>query len=306
MRAFVSHASEDKDRFVIQFATTLRSNGIDAWLDQWEIRGGDSLVDRIFANGIDEADAFLVVISATSVTKRWVAEELDAAVVRRIQNQTRLVPILLDDVDVPPALLHLKYVDARSRSVDDVVDEVVRALVVGELRPPLGPLPPYASRPASLVADPIDDVVLSTIIDLAMESESVNVSHEALLPSVQNAGISEDALAEAIEVLESDGHFSRIMFLGGGYVLRDISASTWLRAMQARGMDVDGAEDRLLVHIANHDGVAGFESLDRTTMDAMIETLEQRGLIHVLARTMGGGLHVRATAAGARVARAAS
>lgn len=51
-KVFISHASEDKDRFVINFSTKLRSKGIDTWLDKWEMRPGDSLIDRIFEEGI--------------------------------------------------------------------------------------------------------------------------------------------------------------------------------------------------------------------------------------------------------------
>jgi len=47
-KVFVSHASEDKERFVTNFATKLRENGVDAWLDKWEMLPGDSLVDKIF------------------------------------------------------------------------------------------------------------------------------------------------------------------------------------------------------------------------------------------------------------------
>lgn len=36
-KVFVSHASEDKEHFVVEFATKLRARGIDAWLDKWEI-----------------------------------------------------------------------------------------------------------------------------------------------------------------------------------------------------------------------------------------------------------------------------
>jgi hypothetical protein len=45
-KVFISHASEDKERFVIRFAETLRCAGIEAWLDQWELRPGDSLIHR--------------------------------------------------------------------------------------------------------------------------------------------------------------------------------------------------------------------------------------------------------------------
>lgn len=46
-KVFVSHASEDKDRFVLEFASRLRHKGIDAWLDKWEMLPGDSLLDKI-------------------------------------------------------------------------------------------------------------------------------------------------------------------------------------------------------------------------------------------------------------------
>ncbi len=50
-KVFVSHASEDKDRFVTKFATKLREKGVDAWLDKWEMLPGDSLVDKFFEEG---------------------------------------------------------------------------------------------------------------------------------------------------------------------------------------------------------------------------------------------------------------
>lgn len=91
----MSHATEDKVRFVVPFAIALRERGLDVWLDQWEMLPGDSLVKKIFT-AIDKAAAIVVVVSATSVDKRWVAEELDAAVVKRIQEDTLLIPVVLD------------------------------------------------------------------------------------------------------------------------------------------------------------------------------------------------------------------
>ena len=40
-RVFVSHASEDKERFVFRFATKLRTEyGVDAFVDEWVIYPG--------------------------------------------------------------------------------------------------------------------------------------------------------------------------------------------------------------------------------------------------------------------------
>jgi hypothetical protein len=58
-KVFISHASEDKDRFVTLFARRLRENGVDAWLDQWETRIDDLALRVIARLQIDE-DAGLV------------------------------------------------------------------------------------------------------------------------------------------------------------------------------------------------------------------------------------------------------
>jgi hypothetical protein len=51
-KVFICHASEDKERFVLDFAKKLRANGVDAWIDKWEIELGDNLVDKVFEEGI--------------------------------------------------------------------------------------------------------------------------------------------------------------------------------------------------------------------------------------------------------------
>ena len=81
-KVFISHASEDKDRFVTSFATKLRENGVDAWFDRWEILPGDSLVDKI-NEGLKEAQAVIIILSNFSVNKPWVREELNTSIVSR-------------------------------------------------------------------------------------------------------------------------------------------------------------------------------------------------------------------------------
>ncbi len=72
-KAFLSHATEDKQRFAVPLATALRGKGVDVWLDQWEMKAGDSLVRKVFT-GIEDASVFIVVLSEISVTKPWVLE----------------------------------------------------------------------------------------------------------------------------------------------------------------------------------------------------------------------------------------
>ncbi|MCH8873553.1 toll/interleukin-1 receptor domain-containing protein [candidate division KSB1 bacterium] len=63
LRVFISHSSMDKNRFVIPFAEKLRASGIHAWVDLWEIKPGDSLVRKIFDDGLSQSDAIIVVVS---------------------------------------------------------------------------------------------------------------------------------------------------------------------------------------------------------------------------------------------------
>lgn len=83
-KVFISHASEDKDRFVTEFAKKLRENGVDVWLDKWEMLPGDSLVDKIFEEGLKEAQAVIIVLSKYSIEKPWVREELNASLLTKL------------------------------------------------------------------------------------------------------------------------------------------------------------------------------------------------------------------------------
>jgi hypothetical protein len=96
--AFLSHASEDKSTFAEPLGRELARRGVQPWLDKWEIRPGDSLVQKLFDEGLARSQAVIVIVSALSVSKPWVREELDSATVRRITGGTRLIPVRLDEV----------------------------------------------------------------------------------------------------------------------------------------------------------------------------------------------------------------
>src|SRR5213082_2962990 len=96
-KAFICHASEDKDRFVRGFATKLREKGIDAWVDEWEILPGESIVRKVFDEGIQESKVFIIVLSQYSVNKSWVREELDFGVIRKISGESKIIPVVIDD-----------------------------------------------------------------------------------------------------------------------------------------------------------------------------------------------------------------
>lgn len=61
---FLSHSSNDKP-FVRKLAADLRRAGFYVWVDEAEIKVGDSLIEKI-EDGIDNTDFLGVVISQNS------------------------------------------------------------------------------------------------------------------------------------------------------------------------------------------------------------------------------------------------
>ena len=103
MRVFISHSSKDKPA-VERLALALEKAGFFPWYDAWEIAAGDSIVDKI-NRGLDEAEAGIIVFSASSKESRWVEAEAGYLTYARIQEGKLLIPVVAgDDAWVPPLL----------------------------------------------------------------------------------------------------------------------------------------------------------------------------------------------------------
>jgi len=91
--AFLSYAHEDKD-FAERITTELLKAGIDVKIDIWEIKPGDSLIQKIFVEGLSTCDVFLILISDASVRSKWVREALDHAMIKKIEGATRIIALI--------------------------------------------------------------------------------------------------------------------------------------------------------------------------------------------------------------------
>jgi hypothetical protein len=86
MKVFISHSSTDKP-FVERLARDLLSGeGIDAWLDKWEIRPGDRIPDKL-EEGLSSANVFLLILSPESVKSQWVSYEKDAWLTAQVEEE---------------------------------------------------------------------------------------------------------------------------------------------------------------------------------------------------------------------------
>lgn len=218
-KVFISHASEDKERFVIPFATALRAKGVDGWVDRWEMRIGDSLVDKIFEEGLKEASAIIVVLSNISVTKPWVREELDAAVVKRIEKGARIIPIVLDGCEVPQALRHIVWEPvADTNNFESTLMRVVDEIFERTSKPALGAAPDYfvatsTRRIGGLTA--ADNSVIAALYEAFLSQPSSYVGPDDLLLKMKEKDLNQEMVSESLAALEHQGFVENLKMLGG-------------------------------------------------------------------------------------------
>ena len=62
----------------------------NVWLDRWELNVGDSIVERI-QNALTESSAMLVILSKHSVESEWCKKELNAGIVRELDEKKVVV-----------------------------------------------------------------------------------------------------------------------------------------------------------------------------------------------------------------------
>jgi hypothetical protein len=125
-KVFVSHSSADK-AFVRILVSDLKDNGVDVWFDEMTLAVGDSIVSRI-SDAIRDTNYLIVVLSQNSVKSPWVNQELNAALMRQLSDKGMLVlPIRLDDCEVPTILKDRVYADVRA-GYKDVFEKILRVL----------------------------------------------------------------------------------------------------------------------------------------------------------------------------------
>jgi len=109
-RIFMSHSHQDKP-FVRRLATDLVQANTEVWIDEIEIKVGESLIGKI-QDGIEASDYIAAILSKSSVASTWVREELHMALTDQINGKrVGVLPIKIDDCELPGFLRSRLYCD---------------------------------------------------------------------------------------------------------------------------------------------------------------------------------------------------
>jgi hypothetical protein len=283
----------------LDFAKRLRAKGIDVWLDKWEMSPGDSLVDKIFSEGIKDASAFIVVLSSNSVAKPWVRQEINAAFVKRIDGKCKLIPVILDACDVPECLRTTLWEPiADPASYDDSLQRVVNAVFGLQEKPPIGAPPSHAGILSALSLTGMtktDALVFQALCESTIASGNPMASIDAL-DELSNAGITDAELRDSLNVLDEQSLLELGKVLGGGYRGTSVhharvSTSGFDDFAQVRWPNYSQVLTNLVAAIVNGTATQKpeFDAIcqNERLADHLIRVLENQGLVRV-ARYFGG------------------
>lgn len=107
---FLSHSSKDKS-VIRPLAERLRKDGVRVWLDEWEIKPGDSIPAKI-EEGLEHSRVLVLCMSANAFGSDWA--QLESGTFRfrdPLNKERRFLPLRLDDAHIKSSLAHFLYIN---------------------------------------------------------------------------------------------------------------------------------------------------------------------------------------------------
>lgn len=127
-RFFLSHKHEDKP-VVEPIALKLRAIfGEGAvFYDAWSIQPGDGIIERMNA-GLEAPEFVFFFVSKRSLGSGLVSVEWQNALYKASKGETRLIPVRIDEVVMPPVLRQNLYVDIYSVGIEAGIVQIVNVV----------------------------------------------------------------------------------------------------------------------------------------------------------------------------------
>jgi TIR domain len=93
---FISHATADKERYILPLTNALLNRGVTFWLDSFEIGWGDNFVIKI-NDGLRSSRFGLVCLSKSFLARRWPETEMAAVIAIQYANgNKKVLPLILN------------------------------------------------------------------------------------------------------------------------------------------------------------------------------------------------------------------
>jgi hypothetical protein len=158
-RAFISYSRVNKE-FATKLSKGLRAAGYPIWFDQLDIPTGARWDDEL-EDALQECSIFMIILTPASIASENVKDEIGYA----IDHGKRILPVLLEDCDVPLRLRRFQYVDFTTKSFEEGFESAKDLLgdLVDEVSIPITAKPPVVKvaveeKPAPVQSKPVAPV----------------------------------------------------------------------------------------------------------------------------------------------------
>jgi hypothetical protein len=121
-RAFISYSRTNKE-FATKLAKRLRLMGYPVWFDLFDIPTGSRWDDEV-EKALWECSIFMIILTPASIGSENVKDEIGYA----IDHGKRILPILLEQCEVPLRLRRFQYVDFKSKSFEEGIESAKELL----------------------------------------------------------------------------------------------------------------------------------------------------------------------------------
>jgi TIR domain-containing protein len=142
-RAFISYSRINKE-FTTKLVKGLRTGGYSVWFDLLDIPTGSRWDDEV-ENALRECSIFMVILTPASIASENVKDEIGYA----IDHGKRVLPVLLEECDVPLRLRRFQYVDFTTKSFEEGFESAKELLgdLVNQASVPLSAKAPVVETP---------------------------------------------------------------------------------------------------------------------------------------------------------------
>ena len=140
---FISYSRTNKE-FALRLARELKAAGFPIWLDQLDIPTGTRWDDEI-EKALRECRIFMVILTPASIASDNAKDEIGYA----IDHGKRILPVLLEDCEIPLRLRRFQYVDFTRMNYTEGVrsaKELLARLIEEESAPTITKVPASKER----------------------------------------------------------------------------------------------------------------------------------------------------------------
>ncbi|MDQ2693587.1 MAG: TIR domain-containing protein, partial [Chloroflexota bacterium] len=201
---FISYSRVNKS-FALKLARELKEAGFPVWLDQLDIPAGARWDDEI-EKALRECGIFLTILTPDSISSENAKDEIGYA----IDHGKRILPVLLEECEIPLRLRRFQYVDFTSMNYDQGVTaakELLSKLVKEQSLPISKKVSVNKERPTRPILREAEQAALNRGQTVPAEPAPVSSKPPAKRPAAIYAG-----LGAVILLILAGG----AMFLRGG------------------------------------------------------------------------------------------